>query len=440
MLLILFILLLISAITLYMIGKKEISVIIFFFFLFDSFQLIPEKMIGIKTLDLAIIYVCILFIWGIIRYDDYIPRNTTTLFISLFLLFVFFEMLLSRYSYGISWIEIIRTGRQNLLLLSYFVFRRISRAKMEYILKILFIVVIIESFLFATQTFTGIGIMNDSHVFLKVGSIYRFYNISLMHYFFVFYAVFNNPFKNVWKQATMLIALITIFLPMHRSLAMAVILILIFGFMWKKNVFNSFKRMIIAGCCCFFLFAIASAYISARTIEDINKVASGDFQEIEDVKVSSESTFLFRITHFYERYTAVIENNLGKWFGVGFMTEGSTYTENNFNFIIGLENEEGGIDQVNTPDISWSIFIIRYGIFGTLIFLLFYSYFIVYYIRQRNKNPICMIMVLYLLLIFSNSLTSDLLYKINMLIFPLIYIDQCNEKLNTPPSPINIHK
>jgi hypothetical protein len=35
-----------------------------------------------------------------------------------------------------------------------------------------------------------------------------------------------------------------------------------------------------------------------------------------------------------------------------------------------------------------------------------------------------------LLLIFSNSLTSDLLYKMNMLIFPLIYMNQYEEEIS----------
>ena len=56
------------------------------------------------------------------------------------------------------------------------------------------------------------------------------------------------------------------------------------------------------------------------------------------------------------------------------MTEGSSYTENHFDFIIGLDSKEGGIEQVNTPDISWSILIIRYGIVGTLLFIIFYFY------------------------------------------------------------------
>ena len=70
MLLALFILLLIIAIVLYISDKKIISSIIFFFFLFDSFQLIPEEWVGLKTLDLAIIYICVLFIYGLFQYDN----------------------------------------------------------------------------------------------------------------------------------------------------------------------------------------------------------------------------------------------------------------------------------------------------------------------------------------------------------------------------------
>ena len=88
MLLALFILLLIIAIVLYISDKKIISSIIFFFFLFDSFQLIPEEWVGLKTLDLAIIYICVLFIYGLFQYDNYIPKNKTILAISLFLGFI----------------------------------------------------------------------------------------------------------------------------------------------------------------------------------------------------------------------------------------------------------------------------------------------------------------------------------------------------------------
>lgn len=434
--LIFFILLLIIAIILYMYGQKVSSTIIFFFFLFDSFQLIPEKVIGLKTLDLAIIYILFLFIWGLCKYKDYIPRNKSTLIIGLFLTFIFFEMLLSHFHYGISWSEIIRTGRQHLLLLSYFVFRRLDKEEINQSLKILFVVVIIQSFLFIIQAFTGVGILNNSELFFKKGNLFRFYNISLMHYFFVFYAIFCNPFKSFYKWSTMIIAIITIFLPMHRSLNMAFILLFVLGILWVNHVFNSVKRTIILLCCLFVLITTVSTYISIRTMEDINKVAAGDYQELEDVKLSSESTFLFRVAHFYERYTTMLEDNVGKWLGLGFMTEGSPYTEAHFDFMIGLENEDGGIDQIDTPDISWSIFVIRYGIIGTILFLILYFYFIVYYFRYQSHGTICIVMILYLLLIFTTSLTSDLLYKINMLIFPLIYIDQWED----PPKNKMIQK
>ena len=430
MLLALFILLLIIAIVLYISDKKIISSIIFFFFLFDSFQLIPEEWVGLKTLDLAIIYICVLFIYGLFQYDNYIPINKTILAISLFLGFICFEMLLSHYYYSIGWGEIIRTGRQHILLLSYFVFRKVNRQELDIILKVLFIIVIFESFLFTIQMFTGIGILNGKEVYAKVGSLYRFYNISLMHYFFVFYAIFYNPFKGFWKHITMLIVVITIFFPMHRSLDMTFVVLLILGILWKKKVFNSAKKIAITCSCFFLLLIVASAYISVRTMEDINKVAAGDFQVFEDIQASSEATFLFRVGHFYERYTTVLENTVSKWFGLGFMTEGSSYTENHFDFIIGLDSKEGGIEQVNTPDISWSILIIRYGIVGTLLFIIFYFYFVGYYVQYRNKSTINMVMVLYLLLIFSNSLTSDLLYKMNMLIFPLIYMNQYEEEIS----------
>ena len=74
--------------------------------------MIPEIWFGIKPADYALIYVVSLFIWGCIKYEDFIPKNKITLFIGIFLGFIVFECFLSRFYYHIDWESIIRTGRR----------------------------------------------------------------------------------------------------------------------------------------------------------------------------------------------------------------------------------------------------------------------------------------------------------------------------------------
>ena len=130
----------------------------------------------------------------------------------------------------------------------------------------------------------------------------------------------------------------------------------------------------------------------------------------------------FGQSHFFERYMEVTETTIGTLWGLGFMAEGSRYTDNHFNFIIGLPNVQNeGTIQVDTSDIAWSIFIIRYGILGTFIYLLLYGYTILYY--WRIKNNFSASVVLSLFLVLGISFTSDQLYYTTALVFPLLYHD-----------------
>lgn len=415
--------LLIIGIALYMSGKKELSILIFFFFLFDNFQLIPDDLVGIKSQDFAIVYIGILFIWGCMRYDNFIPKNGITLTIVLWLGFIVFEQFLSHFYYHITWSEIIRTSRHHLLILSYFIFRRLNRVEIDRILNILFVILLFQCCLYIIQVFTGFDLLTGADFNFPLGGLYRCYNIPFMVYFYAYYGIFCNPLKKWWKYVSMFLPIMALLLSMSRSLIFIFIAILCIGYLWKKNVFDSLRNIIIAGVTVLLLLTVSGYYINERTIEDMNKVATGDFLEVENIQESPESTFLYRMGHFYERYLVVVEKTMSTVWGLGFMTDDSNYTDNRFNFILGLDNpQKGGVYQLDTPDIAWSNFIVRYGVIGTIFFLICYIYINIYYIK-RKKNPLRLPIILYLLLLFGISFTCDLMYQINMLVLPLIYFD-----------------
>ena len=419
---IVFALLLIVSLISYMNGNRVLSLVIFFFFLFDAFQIIPESLIGLKASDFAIAYISVLFIYGCIRYDDFIPKDKITILIGCYLLFILFECLLSLLYYHISISDILRTGRQNILVLSYFIFRRVNQKEVLLIMKILFIVVLIQCVLFLIQAVTGQPIMTGDDIGgLKKGFLYRYYNSPILLYFFVFYAIFNNPFKGWVKLLSIIISVATIFAPMHRSLSVLFLAILFLGIAWKIGWFNSLKRVVFITCLGIIFIGFGVKSMSSRTMTDINSVMSGEFLDVE-MKLDSESTLLFRLAHFYERYLDVTESTVSTLFGRGFMAEGSSYTLKNFDFIIGLDDPlHGEIIQVDTSDIAWSIFILRYGIIGTILYLIFYFSFGVIFIRRKN-NQFNISIVCYLLLLFSVSLTADQLYYIKYLLIPILLL------------------
>lgn len=420
--------LLILSIILYIIGKRVSSVLIFFFFLFDGFQIVPEVLfdthVGFsKSVDFAFFYMLVLFIYGIIKYDDFIPINRTSKAIAIYLLFIVVSIGVSLLYYHISIVDVVRTSRVYFLVLTYFVVRKLTRIELDKLMKILFGVVLFQCVLFMIQAFTGIALMTGADSG-RTGIITRFYNVPWMLYYFAFYAIFCNPFSGIKKIITTIVPSITMFLPLHRSLMMGFILCIIIGIFFKiggiKKVMKYLPIIIIVISSVLFIFVKVAG---ERTFVDLNNVVSGEFLEPDDdFVVDEESTFLFRMAHFIERFIDVTETKMGIIFGAGFMTEDSDYTYKNFDYQIGLQNDKtGGVDQLDTADISWSIFIIRYGVFGTLIFLSLFLYILsIYY---KNLNSIGLTIFLYMILLFIISFTSDLMYQIRMLIFPILLLN-----------------
>lgn len=414
--------LLILAFVLYSSGKRVGAYILFFFFFLEGFQLIPEAWFGIKPVDYALLFVIGLFVWGCIVYEDFIPKNKLTLFIGIFLGFILFECLLSRFYYHIDWESIFRTGRQSLFVLVYFLFRRLEKKEIWQLTKILLIILSVQSVLFIAQSITGIGLLTESEGPVSNGWFYRFYNVPILMYILVFFAVFANPFTGRTRIFTTLLPILVMFAPMHRSLIGVFVIVLMVGFLLIHGWLKSTKNILIAFSVISIIILILGIRLSSRGASDIERVTEGEFMDTDNLQLEGDASLLFRIGHFTERYLETTETPIGTLLGLGFMSEDSKYTENHFNFIIGLSNtEKGGIAQVDTSDIAWSIFIIRYGILGTFVYLLLYGYIVRYYWKIKDHFSISM--VLSLILVIGISFTSDQLYYTTALVFPLLYYD-----------------
>lgn len=426
----LFIPILVVAIVLYMCGQRVISLLMFFFFLFNGFQIVPEEMFETafgfsKPLDFAFFYVISLFVWGCFFYHDYIPMNKMTLLISVYLSMILCLIVISKFILGIGWGEIIRTSRYFFLILSYFVLRRCTRTEIDFVLKVLLVIVFFQCILFILQAFTGIALLTGAEDSNKSGQlITRFYNLPKMIYFLLFYIIFAKPIKGSLWYVISGVMLVTIFLPMHRSMSMVVILALLLGvFLNMKNIKQLIRYIPYFLIVFIPLTVVFLAQMSSKTLADLQSVQKGEFIEVEDVELDSESTFLFRMAHFYERFQFAQDKPLYRYFGFGLMTEDAAYTSKKFDFVIGLDNEEtGAVSQLDTSDISWSLFVVRYGFVGTLVYLSIF-FILCYHFFKHRKIDYALSSMLYLLFVFGCSLTSDMLFHVYMLIFPMLMYD-----------------
>ena len=136
------------------------------------------------------------------------------------------------------------------------------------------------------------------------------------------------------------------------------------------------------------------------------------------------ATFTFRILHFLERLYYASDEWITLLFGLGFMSEGSDYTMNNFDFIVGIENEETGfVNQVDTSDIAWSLFVIRFGIVGTILYLIYYFTIVNFFNKKYKSDTLAKVVFSVLGVIFITSFTSVQILSMEFIsLILLVYI------------------
>lgn len=410
----LFIPLLILGIVLYFTDKRVFSVLIFFFFLSNGFQLVPESLfetnLGFsKPSDFAVLYVLTLFVCGLIKYKDFIVKSSVVTAIWIFLLFVLISVGVSKLILNVGWHDILRTVRLYFLVLGYFSLRRLSYDEINKVFKYLFIIVLSTCVLYVIQGFTGKPLLIGENWTGTFGVINRYYNIPILYYFFFFYAFFSNPLGKTLRCISYVIFILVAVFSLHRGLMISLFIIVFIGiFIREGGLKGIFKYLIIGGICFAPILDTVLDRFSDSTANDINSVMEGAFKEYGE-EMSVDGTFLFRVALFYERYEYVIESPLRMVFGVGFMTEDSALTGKLFDFKIGLTDKQDQVVQLDTSDAAWVNFILRLGFVGTILYLLIYFTLARSFFKARHI-PLMLVSFLYILLLSFTSATSSSLY------------------------------
>ena len=182
-----------------------------------------------------------------------------------------------------------------------------------------------------------------------------------------------------------------------------------------------------------------------RTATDFQRVMAGDFVEVAqseagaEFSIESDATLIFRVAQAFERALDVSSTPVGILFGKGLSTEGSAYTNANFNYYIGLTNPEtGGVYQLDTSDISWGLLFLRYGFGGTLLYLAGFFVLASYFLRTRKRvmalyeaegrasapHSLGLALFVFMMMVFFNSLVSDSLYTITYYLPAFLFFDR----------------
>lgn len=425
-------------------GKKVLSLFTFFGFLTGGYQLIPDVAfafpVSIKPTDYAILY-----LFGVIAMEYFSGKRKELIailpkFTLIFLSFIAVAAAVSVFIHHIPIIEVVKNTRQYFLLLAPILYYTLTKDELERVLKVLFKTTIFLSILYVLQPVLGVSILQGYYTegessFFGLFEIARFYNTPTYLYFFFFFALYNSNFTRKQKILYLSIMTLPILLCMHRSLLMAIILVIIFN-KFREKIKKIYPILIVIFVALIpYIGAIQGNILDTKIAQDI--IYSMDVEPDDYMPGEMDgATFTFRIMHLLERAYYASEEMITSLFGLGFMSEGSDYTMNNFNFFIGLDNEETGfVNQVDTSDIAWSIFVIRFGLIGTVLYLIYY-FSLIKFFNKRYDIGCAKAVFSTLCMIFITSFTSVTIVSMEFIalmlfVYVLIRVDKREDKEET---------
>lgn len=409
-------------------GKKELSLITFFAFLTGGFQLIPDVAfawpVSIKPTDYAILY-----LFGVIAMEYFSGKRKELIevlpkFTLIFLSFIVLSAGVSIFIHHIPIVEVVKNTRQYFLLLTPILYYALTKEELLKVVDFLFKITFFTSILYILQPIFDMQLLQGFYTEGKsplfgVFNIARFYNTPIYHNFFFLFALYNSEFTKKQKILYLSILVLPIFICMHRSLLLAFIIVILYNH-FREKIKKIYPILIVLFVALIpFLGAIRGDILNTQIAQDI--IGSVDIEPEDFVPGTlADATFTFRVLHFLERLYYASEDWITMLFGLGFMTEGSDYTMNSFDFIVGLENDDTGfVNQVDTSDIAWSIFVIRFGIIGTVIYLIYY-FLLMRFFNKRYNNPIAKSTFLAMCLIFILTFTGIRILEMEIISFILL--------------------
>jgi hypothetical protein len=307
-----------------------------------------------------------------------------------------------------------------------------EKEQLERLLKYLFTITVFLSLLYLFQLLVGKNILvhtNSSKISILGIKTIRFYNLPDMIQFFVFMALFCNPYKGPMKIITTILLVAALLGAFHRSWIGVFFLSLALAYTLRLPRLQRIKVLSIASFLLLGIIVFAGAKFikSSRTFVDLTQVVSGDFADVEiDMDGMSDATFTFRMAHMLERNQYLLEHPQAMIFGAGLLPEDSKKVDKLFDFNIGLLEElSGSTIQLDTADISYSLLLLRYGYAGTFIYLMIYIYLMIFFYKKRD-NPYGLFSFLFLFFSFGVSFFSaNLTIPVTLLLPMMSYCIIC---------------
>lgn len=409
-------------------GNKKWSILLFLFFSLQSFYILPENTLGVKFLDLALIYMIIINVYSAIYENEariYLPYEKYIVWV--LLAFLSCSALYSYLHYKYTPFQIIQGGRSLFLFASYFFLRKVDKDDIVWILEVLFYITLAHAALYILQCITNLPVLlvNAKDATQSTGVI-RYYNFPMLLPFYLLYCIlFPQYFKTGIKWIAIILFVVTIILTQGRTYMITNLAAVLLGFLMQRQM-GKITRWLVVGVLVLLPFSnmILSRFEKGNTDTDISQVLNGDFATIAQNGMNGEGTMTFRFSWVAERFLYIKERPLGeKMFGLGMISDSqSDVVSKKYHFNIGLRDKNNNTIQLGTADIAWGNFLTSFGFLGTPIFLCLWCSLLLYLYKLRDLDPYMLCGALFIIHLFLNSIAESHISTPSFLAFPMLLL------------------
>jgi len=408
-------LLLILSIYCFQKGKFYPSLMLFFLFVTNGFQVIPVNwlMFGLpldKGSDLGILYTAVLFVMNRWRMKLITQRFPVFKLSGYLILFVLADVAYSLFILDYSLANVLQVFRPYLIFLIVPVFFGVPQDDLKKALNSVAFITVFQSVLFLLQIASGITILLSAsgdanvHTGLVEGTSYmRFYNAPMFLNAALFYFLFVYRFKNTTlKYLVWGILFLTVIGPMHRSLMLTIIAVISVYLLLKKS---SGKGALYLSAIGLGIYALSFIDVVGNRLNDAFTDMYATFNSNLSVQYIdiNDNNLTFRVGHFIERFQYVIQS-FDRWlFGIGMISDNAAYAAK-LPFQFGLVSETTGrVAQIDTGDITRSPLMLNLGIFGAAFYFFLFVRYMIFFYRKTSASAYA---VVGFLLILASFLTS----------------------------------
>lgn len=390
---------------------RHLSYLIYLSFMMGTgggFGLTTDAILGLKNLDLAIVYTFVISTYLLINGKYNLPTGTSKKWFKAFAIFMVCSVIFSIVYYGFTVFQVLQGGRSILLIFSLPILIRITSRELILLFRWLLLITIITSILYIMQIALGRPLMPYSmepHIDEATGLI-RMYNAPPLRGFFLALS-FVVP-KYFGKRLTFVRVLLFIALicSLGRTIIFTTLLTILLCMIFIGKASKTIKVIFIIGLLMLpFIGIIGERFEKGGTNEDLEQILRGGYVNYER---SGEATMTYRLAWVYERFAYLKDRPIGEQvFGLGLISESQPVVWRMYRFNVGNIVEETGLpNQLYTPDIAYGPILTRLGFVGGFIYLGFVVSIVVFLFKHRKQNALSIVCAAMGFMIFISSFSS----------------------------------